>query len=241
MPWTSPLTKSGRSALVPEGPWIYAFDTIGVYAVGDTERLKEALPDFFSPTGDMWFYFAEIISQSPNCPELNYEAPGLVQYNEAAIFVKVNYKKREYAYCPFMYVDNDVSLMRGYVVGFPKKLASIHITRKHDLMNFKKFGGVASRAGYPLLKMVVEPEKPTEKLPFDNFGTWILRRYIKLTNTDDIVEFIPEVEYGKILEGDAELRVFGGINDELHLFDPVDVRTGYVYSALLKVREIRVL
>ncbi len=28
-----------------------------------------------------------------------------------------------------MYVDNDVSLLRGFVAGFPKKLAVIDITR----------------------------------------------------------------------------------------------------------------
>jgi hypothetical protein len=36
-------------------------------------------------------------------------------------------------YCPFIYVDQDLSMIRGHLQGMPKKLASIWITRNYDL------------------------------------------------------------------------------------------------------------
>ncbi|AGK60243.1 hypothetical protein Asulf_00209 [Archaeoglobus sulfaticallidus PM70-1] len=239
MQWTSPLTKFGRSALVPEGPWSYAFDAIAVHAVANPDRLKNITE--LKTDGEMWIYFADIISHSPNFPQLNYETPQLVQYKEVAFFIKIEFEGKSYAYCPFMYVDNDVSLMRGYIVGFPKKIASIGITRDHPLMKQKIFGANAMRAGYSLIRAKVEVEEKAKSLPLDNFGTWILRRYIGLMGIDELIEFVPEVEYEYIYRGKATLEIGGGINDELEFFKPEKILEGYRYSALLKVKDIRVL
>ncbi len=241
MPWTSPLTSTGRSALVPDGPWSYIFDVVAVQAKGDPGRLREVLPEALEPTEDIWFYIADIISFSPNAEELNYEAPGLLQYKEAAIFVRSLLNGKSYAYCPFMYVDSDVSLVRGLVAGFPKKIAHIEMTRFHDLFKPKKYGGLAYRAGYGLMKLLVEPAREVDKLPFDDFGTWLLRRYIKPLGIDELVEFAPDLEYSKIVEGRGSVEVGGGINDELHMFEPVEVLRGYLYSVRIGVRELRVL
>lgn len=37
------------------------------------------------------------------------------------------------AWCPFIYVDNDASLARGWFQGFPKKLGQIHQTRAYSI------------------------------------------------------------------------------------------------------------
>jgi hypothetical protein len=241
MPWTSPLTRSGKSALVPDGPWTYAMDVIAVHSKGEAERINESIPDNMESDGQLWFYFADIVSQTPVFPELNYLAPGLVQYKEAAVFVKVEYNGKSFAYCPFMYVDNDLSLMRGFAAGFPKKLAAIDITRNHVLLPQTKLGGVASRAGYTLLQMIVEPDKEVNKLPLDDFGPWLLKRYLKTTNTDELVIFQADMSYGTIKKGKAEIRVSGGINDELHIFEPTEIIAGYFYTVLIKSAEIRIV
>ncbi len=241
MPWTSPLTPSGRSALVPDGPWYYVFDAIGIHAKGDPSKLKDVVPEEVKAREDLWFYVADIVSFSPNARELNYEAPGLLQYREAAIFVRVDWRGRSYAYCPFMYVDSDVSLVRGLVAGFPKKIAHIEMTKFHDLFKHGRYGGLAYRAGYGLMKLVVEPEREARELPLDGFGNWLLRRYIKPLNVDDMVEFVPEVQYGRIIEGRGTVRLGGGINDELDAFEPVEVLKGYLYSVKIGIRELRVL
>lgn len=33
------------------------------------------------------------------------------------------------AYCPYIYVDNDSAMARGWIQGYPKKLAAVHQSR----------------------------------------------------------------------------------------------------------------
>ncbi|MCS7102393.1 MAG: acetoacetate decarboxylase family protein, partial [Candidatus Korarchaeum sp.] len=139
MPWTGPITPSGRSALVPDGPWAYVMDVISIHAKGYDERIRSILPQRLKSSGDLWFYIADIVSYSESSEEMSYLAPDLLQYREAAIFVKVESNGRSYAYCPFMYVDNDVSLVRGIIFGFPKKMAKVELTKFHDLFEARKY------------------------------------------------------------------------------------------------------
>ncbi len=239
--WTGPFTKSGKSALVAEGPWIYALDAIAVHAMCEKKRLEHVVPESLKPTEEVYIYFADIISHSPKFPELNYQAPGLVQYRELAVFIKVEFEGKNYAYCPFMYVDNDVSLLRGYIVGFPKKMAVIDITKQHPMLEIKKRGGTAMRAGYNLMKLIVETNKDTDSNPLDSFGNWLLYRISIPMNVREFVEVIPDVEYGHLSKGDADLEVGGGVNDELEFLEYANVITGYSFSAILKVSAINVL
>ncbi|WP_202319814.1 acetoacetate decarboxylase family protein [Archaeoglobus neptunius] len=241
MAWTPPYSKSGKSALVASGPWNYAMDAIAAHFKCESEQLDSILPEGFRAYGEGYVYFAEIVSQSPNFPELNYEAPGLVQYKELAVFLKVEFKGRKYAYCPFMYVDNDVSLLRGFVAGFPKKLAVIDITKQHPLLKQEKMGGVAMRAGYPLIKLVVSPKMNVNSNPLDEFGKWILYRFAEPMEVREFVEITPDIRYYQIAKGDADIKIFGGINDELETVNVKEVLGGYRFSALLKVAEIKKL
>ncbi|MDI9645448.1 MAG: acetoacetate decarboxylase family protein [Archaeoglobales archaeon] len=234
MPYTPPLIE--KSEVVPKGPWEYAMNVLAVHAFGDSEEISNEIG--FETDGELWFYFAEIISRSPNFPELNYETPQLVQYNEAAVFVKVFVKDKSFAYCPFMYVDNDLSLVRGLLVGFPKKIANIAITKRHPLIQQSKMGANACRAGYRLLKAIVEVEKESSSVPFDKFGPWLLRRYFEPLNIDQQLIFKFEAKYGRIESGKAEIEVVGGLNDKLDAFKPEKVKSGYYYETLLKAKGV---
>lgn len=239
MAWTGPYSKSGKSALVVEGPWNYGMEAVAAHVECDTSVLGSIIPEKVEPAEDVYIYFADIVSSSPAFPELNYEAPGLVQYRELAFFVRVEYEGESYAYCPFMYVDNDVSLVRGYVAGFPKKMAVIDITRRHPMLKVDKLGGTAMRGGYKLAKLIVKPEAKTDSNPLDSFGKWLLYRISKPMEVQELVEIVPEVNYGVIEKGEAEIEIGGGINDELEVFRIKRVVSGIYFTALLKVSEIR--
>lgn len=241
MPWTGPLTPSGRSALVPEGPWNYVMDAIAVHAKGRADRIAEVLPPGVKPLGELWFYIADIISYSSSSEEMNYLSPDLLQYREAAIFIKVELSGKKYAYCPFMYVDNDVSLVRGLIFGFPKKMANIEITKFHELFEPRKYGGLACRAGYNLLRITVEPKAKADRIPLDDFGNWLLRRYFKPMGVDELLEFVPKAHYSRILLGEGSLELGGGFNDELDFFEPSELLGGYLYSVRLRASEVRSL
>ena len=55
--------------------------------------------------------------------------PSRSQYKEAFIVVNALLDLEEVTTCPFIWVDRDFALTRGWLQGFPKKLGSIWVTR----------------------------------------------------------------------------------------------------------------
>jgi len=109
-----------------------------------------------------------------------YQDPDLVQYMEGAIGLKVNFEGKNYLYFPFMWVDKDWALVRGWLDGHPKKIAKIAMTKLHHLLpkynkpeRGLKMGGYAVRGGGVMFRMQVELEERTESLPLKNFGPFL--------------------------------------------------------------------
>lgn len=255
-PWSLPYTKSMSSTLVPRGPWHYAFTLVAVHARGDKDKLVEAVPEplELSPDAEIWFYIGEILSVSDSNPELNQELHDTLQYYEAAIFLKTLYEGERYAYCSFMWVDKDLPLIRGFVAGFPKKLAHISMTKLHPLLPYYdkprrglRVGAFASRLGYKLFSMKLQLEDKIDKLPFDDFGEWVLPRYFPkigdLAGASELVVFEPDyLRYGEIWRAKVvDFVVEGGVNDEMTIFKPVEILGGYYYTMAVKPKRLRLL
>lgn len=251
--WSGPLTKAGKSALVPKGPWQYAFIGIGAHYEADEKKLKELVPKPLVLEGNEVFaYLAEIISFSPNAADLNVEAPDLVQYSEAAFFLRTSFQGKTYIYCPYMWVDSDLPFMRGLLAGWPKKLAKISMTRLHPMLEplsspkgGLKLGGYASRAGSMLLKIVVELEgvEMSRALPLISEHPFALPRYFpaiapSLSSVSELVAFEGE----SVIEswmGKARIELGGSVNDELEQLKPLSSAKGYYFNMLLKVKSLK--
>lgn len=251
--WSAPFTKSGKSALVPRGPWMYAMEGLGVYYRADISALNEVVPKPLKVVdGDVFSYVVGVISWSPNAAELAIEAPEQLQYNEGAFFVKVMHDNKLYLYCPYMWVDNDLSLLRGLLAGWPKKLAEINLTRLHPLLppldrpkRGLRLGGHLSRTGSSLYKVRIEllNDIETNKIPLLSEYPFILPRYFAgvgpgMGSINELVEFDGNVEV-KSWEGLGSIEIFGGINDELHFFKPTSDVKGCYFLLLLKVKGLK--
>ena len=59
--------------------------------------------------------------------------PSRSQYKEFFVTVNALYEGEEVAFCPYIWVDRDFALARGWIQGFPKKLGSVWITRTFGL------------------------------------------------------------------------------------------------------------
>lgn len=55
------------------------------------------------------------------------------QYHEFILLVNGRYHGEPVSTCPYIYVDKDVSLARGWIQGWPKKLGTVHTTRVFGL------------------------------------------------------------------------------------------------------------
>jgi len=252
--FTLPPTKNGKSQIVFPPPWYYGVTYIGAHVKFDSKSANQLLPDFLTTDGEGWFYIAEFISTSESNWDYMYQDPDLVQYMEGAIALKVNFEGKNYSYFPFMWVDKDWALVRGWLDGYPKKIAKITMTRLHPLLPKYnkpeaglKMGGYVVRGGGVMFRMNVELEDKTNSVPIKDFGPFLsIRRYpSRGEREEDLYEIISRVrdesKYGEIWKGKATVELGGYVNDEVNLLKIENVLGGYYYTLYFKVTTTKLL
>ncbi len=129
--FTPPYTPSGRSSLVPAPPWHYAGQIMSLALQVDREAAQSFLPDGLgTATGGAACHFCEWQSTSNGSELLD---PIYAQYKEFLMLVEADRGGAQAFYCPFIYVDQDLSMVRGWLQGLPKKVGSVWMTRSYDL------------------------------------------------------------------------------------------------------------
>ncbi|QIW23569.1 acetoacetate decarboxylase [Sulfolobus sp. S-194] len=249
-----PITKSGKSQIVFPPPWHYGVTYISAHVKFDKDSASQLLPNFLSTDGEGWIYIAEFISTSDHNWNFMYEDPELVQYMEGAIGLKVNFEGKNYIYFPFMWVDKDWALVRGWLDGYPKKIAKIVMTRLHPLLPMYnkpekglKMGGYVVRGGGVLLRLQVELQEKADSVPVSKFGPFLnIRRFAtRGDDEEDLYEVVSRVRdvsnYGEIWKGDAKVELGGYVNDEVNLLRLEEVYAGYHYTLYFRVTTTKLL
>ncbi len=247
--FTPPITRGGRSAIVPPPPHTYAVDYIAAYVRVDPAEAENLLPPELKLADDVaWIYISEFVSVSGDQWDLLYQDPEYTQYREGAIAFKVALNGNTYLYFPFMWVDRDWALMRGYVNGYPKKLARIAMSRTHPLLpgyeeprEGIRMGGYVARGGDVLYRLVVTLRERADRVPLADFGpTLTLRRFPATGEGEaDVYEYVTVVRTSgrtsDVWRGDAQVDIAGGINDELGYVKVREVLGGYFYRSHFRI------
>jgi acetoacetate decarboxylase len=154
--FTVPLTPQGKSALATPPPWHYSSDCIAIEYWANPDAIQTLLPPGLAldqkSKGRAFFWFLDWQFTGSN-DELT--DPARYQYREAFALVEAIFEGRAVNYCPFIFVDNDAALARGWAQGFPKKLGSIYQTRTFSapsaaaapLARGSRFGGSVAAHG----------------------------------------------------------------------------------------------
>lgn len=126
-----PYSESGRSSLVKAPPWHYAGRIITLEARVDPERAKDFLPGrMIEPTGRAFGHFCEWQATTDGSELLD---PVYALYDEFFVLLEAKLDGEQALYCPFIYVNLDIALVRGLMQGWPKKQASVCIAKSFDL------------------------------------------------------------------------------------------------------------
>jgi acetoacetate decarboxylase len=245
-----PVTREGLSQIVFPPPWYYGVTYISAHVKFNKESAESLLPSFLSTDGEGWIYIAEFVSTSESNWDYMYLDPDLVQYMEGAIGLKVKYKDKGYLYYPFMWVDKDWALVRGWLDGFPKKLAKIVMTRLHPLLpkynSLKrglKMGGYVTRGGGVMFRLQLEVQEKTDSIPTKDFGPLLtIRRYsARGEGEGDVYEIVSRVRdesaLGEIWKGSVKVELGGYVNDEVDKLRIEEVFAGYYFTQYFKVSQ----
>ena len=257
--FTVPLTPQGRSALAAVPPWHYSSDCMAVEYWTDPDAIQALLPPGLTADpqskGRAFFWFLDWQFTGSN-DELT--DPARYQYREAFVLVDAVFDGKPVTYCPFIFVDNDAAIARGWSQGYPKKLGSIYQTRTFSapsaaaapLAKGSRFGASVAAHGERLATARIElEEKIANPATVFNRPT-TMRRYfpqlvadcqnkppvdeLTLSLTDDLA--IVDVWAGK-----AELRIPEVPNEDMHFIAPMRVGRGYRLGMSYSVTDLRVL
>jgi acetoacetate decarboxylase len=252
--YTLPRTPRGTSSLAPYPPWHYAGTALAVEFVADPERAAAFLPEGLEPAdGRCAVYFVEWQYASETGEE--YLDPVRSQYRETIVLVAARYEGAPVAYCPFIFVDQDVSLMRGLAQGWPKQAGSTWVTRAYDLPSKAtpavapggRFGATLAVKDRRVAEALVTLRAPDAALPTPNFARAVNVRYFPelaagrhdMPAVHELVQLKSrDVAMSTVWRGEAALTVFDNPYLELPELRPTAVLAGYRFSFALTVDDL---
>jgi acetoacetate decarboxylase len=245
--YTIPRTATGRSSLVPAPPWHYVGTFLVVDYWADPDAVRALLPEGLEPhpdAGRCAAVFADWQSCSDGAELLD---PSRSQYKEFFVVANALLDGEEVTTCPFIWVDRDFALARGWLQGFPKKLGEIWITREFGLGGpadpgvrpGAAFGGTCSAYGRRLAEATVTLDAPSEAGPQHNAAPIVNARYFPRLaagrhgepQVHELVRSVSRDRIGsEVWEGDATLELLGAPHEEHDLLAPVEIGRGYRFT-----------
>jgi acetoacetate decarboxylase len=254
----TPRTPRGISSLAPTPPWHYACTALAVEFSADAGKVASFLPAGLESDGSgrCAVYFAEWQFATDEGEE--YLDPVRSQYKETIFLVSATYRGEPVAYCPFIFVDQDVSLMRGLAQGWPKQFGTVWITKAVALpskagpmeQSGGKFGATLSVRDRRIAEARVTLREITDQRPSPTFARGVNVRYFPDLSAGhhdrplvhDLVQLKSrDVQFSTIWKGDAALQLFEQPHLEVADLTPIDVGAGYRFSFAFTVDDVDVL
>ncbi|MFF1683356.1 acetoacetate decarboxylase family protein [Streptomyces sp. NPDC058256] len=257
--YTYPLSPRGEANLAPAPPWHYAGDIVGVEFWTDPAAAEATLPEGLSPDPESGGRaVALFIDWQFSAEHDEYLDPVRSQYREFMVLVDARWRDEPVSWCPYIYVDNDLAMARGWVQGFPKKLGSVHQTRvfaapgsaSPALVAGGRFGASLSAAGHTLAEARVTLQQPVSD-PAALFGrpTVNLRHFPRLISGQYDKPAVHELvmaesndrRFADVWTGSGDIALFAARGEELADLSPVRTGAGFRASMSYSVTDVRPL
>lgn len=254
-----PLTHQGQSTLVPPPPWHYSSESIAIEYWADPLAIAAVLPPGLvadeASNGRAFFWFLDWQFTGAD-DELT--DPARYQYREAFILVEARYGSMAVNYCPYIFVDNDAALARGWIQGFPKKLGSIFQTRSFaagspaaaPLAKGSRFGASVAAHGERIATARLQLEETVaDPTTVFNRPTTIRRYFPQLAlasqhqpPVDELtLSLVDNLVFADVWAGTAELTVPTVAGEDVHSLKPLRVGRGYRLGMAYSVSDLRIL
>ncbi len=256
--YTTPRTPRGISSLAPAPPWHYVSTSLAIEFAADPVKAARFLPQSLEidPDGRCAVYFAEWQFATDEGEE--YLDPVRSQYKEAIFLIGARYRDEQVAYCPFIFVDQDVSLMRGLIQGWPKQFGTVWMTRPSILPSKAapvegpggRFGATLSVRDRRTVEAQVTLRSVTDRRPSPTFARGVNVRYfpdLAAGKHDDpsVHELVQlksrDVRFSTIWTGEAALKILDHPHLEIADLAPTSVGAGYRFSFAFTVDDVVLL
>ena len=252
-----PRSPEGRAALVPAPPWHYVGDFLVIEYWADPAAVAAVLPEGLEPypddPGRAAALFVDWQSRSTAGGEL--VDPSRSQYKEFFLVVNAVLAGEHVTTCPYIWVDRDFALARGWVQGFPKKLGSIWITRTFGVdcsadpgvRAGAAFGGTCAAYDRRLAEGTVTLERVSETGPTHNDPPLVnVRHFPRLAagrHDDPAVHELVRARsrdraISEVWEGSATLELQGAPHEEHAALAPMRIGKGFRFTFAYTVDDL---
>jgi acetoacetate decarboxylase len=254
--YSSPRSPEGRASLVPYPPWHYVADFLVLEFWADPAAVAAVLPSGLEPHPDPG-RCAAIFADWQSCSDGGGELadPSRTQYREFFVVVNALLDGEEVTTCPYIWVDRDFALARGWIQGFPKKLGSIWITRTFGLEVAADpglrpgavYGGTLAAYDRRLAEGAVTLERLSAEGPTHNGPPLVnVRHFPRLEAGRHDEPAVHELvrarsrdrAISEIWEGTATLELHDAPGEELAAFAPVRMGKGFRFTFAYTVDDL---
>ncbi|SDL38666.1 acetoacetate decarboxylase [Nonomuraea maritima] len=256
--YTLPLSPRGVANVVSAPPWHYAGDVVGVEFWTSADAAAASLPTGLTPdpssSGHGYALFIDWQFTGEHDEHLD---PVRSLYSEFLVLLDAYWKDTPVAWCPYIYVDNDAALARGWVQGFPKKLGSVHQTRAFPVPGKAApivgpggtFAASLSAAGRRLAEAQVTLQQTSNTLPALGRPIVNLRHFPRLTagRHDDpavhelTMSILDDPKVAGTWTGSGRLSFLPAPGEELADLKIVRTGIGFRGSLSYSVTDLRIL
>jgi hypothetical protein len=257
--FSAPLTPQGLSPLVSLPPWHYSSDCLVVEYWADPGAVTALLPPgVASDTKSngrsfVWFLDWQFTGSNDELTD-----PARYQYREAFVLVEAIFEGQPINYCPYIFVDNDAAIARGWTQGFPKKLGSVFQTRSFSapsaaaapLAEGSRFGGSLAAHGERLVTARIQLEGKVENPAAIFNRPTVMRRYFPQLSAglhekpavDELtMSLTDDLAIVDVWEGAAELKIPEVQGEDLYSLAPKRIGRGYRLGMAYSVTDLRIL
>ncbi|RFU48568.1 acetoacetate decarboxylase family protein [Paraburkholderia sp. DHOC27] len=254
-----PRTPLGQASLNPPPPWHYSGDVIGVEFWASPEATAATLPEGLTPDPQANGHaVALFIDWQFNGEHDEYLDPARYQYREFLLLVDARHGETPVAWCPYIFVDNDAALARGWIQGFPKRLGSVYQTRTYVAPSAAaapvtaggRFGASMSSNGQRLVDARVtlrEPVKdpatlvsrPTVNLRY--FPRLSVGQHDQPAVNELVLSVTDDLKLVDAWVGEGALSFPEAVGEELSALQPVRMGAGFRLGMSYSVTDLKLL
>jgi len=255
--YTLPLTPEGHSSLVDPPPWYYGGEVMQLIFRTDAARAKELIPpplESGPDPGQGIVWFTEWVSVSELNLDLAFINPERAVYRECLVMIQCSFQGETGYIVPYVWVDNDFTLMRGFVQGFPKKLARIYLTRLSELnpkVGGKRAGakmkGICEAHGERIVEgsLVLTQQVEPSDLPPVKF--YLMRHFPNIEDAttptvhEIVSSIVSDVKVADIWKCEATLKFSESAVEEVAALKPVEMLGGFFHNMGFTIKGGKVL
>ena len=265
--YSVPFSPNGTAQIVGGLPWNFGVDLLAIQYRTDPKEIAKLLPEPLELSKEepdvayVWFGdWQGLWAGNDNMLGVN---PERTLYTECLIGVRCSYKGVEAQRVVYIWVDKDFSMQRGWFMGFPKKIGTVHMgtTNRHlHALNpvmqpcgpGSRYAAICESHGERLVTGAIHVKKKItpDQLP-KPFGTDLFHTVhfpsadVKSHGKPLVHQLIQTVssqlKFGEIWAGDGELSYNKSLFEEHTAIAPKEILGAYIIPVGFRIEGTKLI